>query len=97
MNEPKIVKNPEVCGGRPIIEGTRIKVSQIALEFEHLGMNPDQIVQAHPQITLPQIHTALSYYYQNIEEIKNEIKENRGFIDQLKKNLASKTGALQYA
>ncbi len=97
MNEPKIVKNLDICGGRPIIDGTRIKVSQIALEFEYLGMSPDEIVQAHPHLTLPQIHIALSYYYQNLNEIKKEVKENKEFIEQLKKDFFSKTGTLQYA
>ncbi len=94
MKDPKIVKSE---AGRPTIEGTRIKVSQVAMEFEHLGMSPDQIIQSHPHLTLSQIHAALSYYYQHIDAIKKEIKENKGFIEQMKKNFVSKAARLEYA
>jgi len=97
MKEPKIVKDPEICGGRPVIEGTRIKVSQVALESGYMGMTPDEIVQAHPHLTLPQVHIALSYYYQNLEEIKKEIKENREFIEHLRKDFTPKIGKPEYA
>ena len=96
MEDPKIVKNKEVCNGRPAISGTRIKVSQIAIEFEHMGMSPDDIVQAHPHLNLSQVHAALSYYYQHADEIRGEISENKNFVQMLKKT-GPKLGRLEYA
>jgi uncharacterized protein (DUF433 family) len=57
---------------KPIVRGTDIKVSQIASEFEHLGMTPDEIVEAHPHLTLADVHAALAYYYDHQEAIRLE-------------------------
>ncbi len=96
MKEPKIVRTKDTCFGKPRIEGTRIKVSHITVEFEHMGMSPDQIVQAHPHLNLAQVHAALAYYYQHTEDIKKEIKEDNEYIAQLKKSFNSKL-KLEYA
>ena len=48
--------------------------AQIAVEYERMGMSPDEIVDAHPHLTLAQAHDALSYYYENVEEINAEIR-----------------------
>jgi uncharacterized protein (DUF433 family) len=49
-------------GPRPVVAGTDIKVSQIASEVEHRGMTPDEVVEAHPHLSLAAIHAALAYY-----------------------------------
>jgi uncharacterized protein (DUF433 family) len=41
-------------GTIPVLRGTDIKVSLIASEYEHLNMAPDEIVEAHPHLTLAQ-------------------------------------------
>jgi uncharacterized protein (DUF433 family) len=55
-----IVRTPGVCGGKPRIEGHRIKVEHIAVCHERIGMSPDEIVNCHPTITLAQVHAALA-------------------------------------
>jgi uncharacterized protein (DUF433 family) len=57
---------------RPVVRGTDIKVSQIASEVEHRGMTPDEVVAAHPHLTLAQVHAALSYYYDHQTLIRRE-------------------------
>ena len=42
---PYITRKKGVCGGKPVITGTRIKVSHIAIYCEKMGYTPDQIVQ----------------------------------------------------
>jgi len=84
-----ITRKKGTCGGKPIIAGTRIKVSQIAIEYERMGMTPDEIVEAHPHLTLPQIHDALSYYYENVREIDREIAEERAMFEKMKKGFVS--------
>ncbi len=86
---PYITRKKGVCGGKPIIKGTRIKVSQIAIEYEKLGYTPDEIVQAHPHLTLAQVHDAFSYYYENIDEIDRQIAEERRMIAEMKKGFVS--------
>ena len=48
-----------------------------------MGMTPDQIVDAHPHLRLPQVHDALSYYYENIEEINADIRAGAGFVKEM--------------
>lgn len=89
VKHPYITRRKGVCGGKPIIKGTRIKVSQIAIYYEKMNYSPDDIIEAHPHLTLPQIHDALSYYYENREEIDRQIADERKLVDEMKKNFVS--------
>jgi uncharacterized protein (DUF433 family) len=72
---PYIVRIEGVCGGRPIIAGTRISVRTI-VERVRLGDSPEQIVQTYPPLTLAQVYDALSYYHEHKSEIEAEIVAN---------------------
>jgi uncharacterized protein (DUF433 family) len=65
-----ITKDPEVCGGRACIDGTRIRVMDIvALESE--GYPPEKMLNAFAvPLTLGQVHAALTYYYDHKDEIE---------------------------
>jgi uncharacterized protein (DUF433 family) len=82
---PYVVRNSKICGGVPIIKGTRIRVIDIAIEYERLGMTPDEILEAHPHIQLKQVHNALSFYYENREAIDKEIQSRLKDIDDFQK------------
>jgi uncharacterized protein (DUF433 family) len=82
-----IVRDEGICGGQPRIAGTRLKVQHIALEYERLGWTPDQICQAHPGITLAQVHAALSYYFDHKEETDKAIHEDEDFARKLRQGL----------
>ena len=84
-----ITRKKGTCGGTPIIAGTRIKVSQIAIYYEKMGYSADDIVREHPHLTLAQVHDALSYYYDHIREIDHQIAEERRMIERLKKGHVS--------
>ncbi len=49
-----------MCNGSPIIEGTRTRAIDIAVEYEILGRSPDEIIRSHPHVNLYQIHDAFS-------------------------------------
>ena len=89
-NHPFVVLNKDVCNGSPIIEGTRTRVIDIAIEYEMLGQSPDDIISSHPYLNLSQIHDALSYYYENRSELDQKIQQDREFVKQLKKKFPSK-------
>jgi uncharacterized protein (DUF433 family) len=61
------------------VTGTRIRVVDIATEYEYLNHTPDEIINAHPHLKLEQVHDALSYYYENREAIDRKIKEDKEF------------------
>jgi uncharacterized protein (DUF433 family) len=89
-NHPFIVKNKAISGGSPIIQGTRTRVIDIAIEYEILGRSPDEIVSLHPHLNLPQVHDALSFYYENRDELDQKAEQDQEFIGQLKKKIPSK-------
>ncbi|MBW8049791.1 MAG: DUF433 domain-containing protein [Cytophagales bacterium] len=80
---PYIVNDPGISKGSPIISGTRIRVIDIAIEYDKLGLTPDQIIDAHPHLNLEQIHGALSYYYENISYFKKKIREEKETIKKI--------------
>ena len=84
-----IESTPGVCGGRPRIAGTRMRVSQIASEYEHLGLTPDAIVDAHPHLTLAGVHAALTHYYDHQDEMHAEWREADGFIAKMREQYAA--------
>lgn len=71
--------------GRPVVAGTDIKVSQIASEVEHLGMSPDEVVDAHPHLTLADVHAALAYYFDHLDDIRSEWLEGRALVAELRR------------
>ncbi len=89
-NHPFIVKKKDICSGSPIIEGTRTRVIDIAIEYEILGLSPDEIINSHPHLNLSQVHDALSYYYENRDKLDSKIEQDQKFIGKLKKTFPSK-------
>ncbi|VVB84752.1 Uncharacterised protein [uncultured archaeon] len=89
IKHPYITTNTRISKGSPIIAGTRVRVLDIIIEYEYLGYAPDEIVNAHPHLILPQIHDALSFYYENREEMDQEIKLKKEKIVKLRKKLIS--------
>ena len=87
VNHPYIEANKKICGGSPVIKGTRMRVINIAVEYEYLNHTPDEIISAHPHLKLEQVHDALSYYYENRKELDEKIKSDKQFIQKLSKNL----------
>jgi uncharacterized protein (DUF433 family) len=89
-NHPFVVKKEGVCGGSLIIEGTRTRVIDIAIEYEILGLSPDEIINSHPYLNLSQVHDALSYYYENRDELDQKIEPDQELIEKLKNTFPSK-------
>jgi uncharacterized protein (DUF433 family) len=71
-----ITQAPEVCGGRPIIKGTRTSVQTI-VGYYKLGLSIEEILEGLPHLTPAQVHEALSYYYDHLGEIERDIAANR--------------------
>lgn len=67
----RIVRTPNICGGKPRIEGHRIRVRDIVKWFEILGMNADEIANDY-DLNLSDIYLALAYYHANQEELQAE-------------------------
>jgi uncharacterized protein (DUF433 family) len=61
------------CGGKPQINGHRIKVSHVVVWHDHMGMTPTEIATNWPTISLADVHAALAYYYDHRAQIDAEI------------------------
>jgi uncharacterized protein (DUF433 family) len=59
MNE-RIVTDPLVCSGKPVIRGTRIMVGNI-LGMVAGGYTSERIVQAYPELSCEDVSAALEY------------------------------------
>ena len=79
---------PGICGGKPTA-GHRIKVQDIEIWHERMGMSPDEIIYQHPSITLSDVYAALAYYHDHREEIRQQIEEGETFAKQLQGNKPS--------
>ncbi len=81
---PYIVRKSGVCGGSPIIDGSRITVRLIA-QLVKTGSSAEEILASYPPLSLAQIHDAISYYFDHREEIAHDIEDNK-IRNILKKN-----------
>jgi len=56
----RITKTPDVCGGKACIAGHRIRVMDIVIRQENVGMSADEILADFPQLNLSDVHAALA-------------------------------------
>ena len=83
---PYVTNVPGVCGGRSVIEGTRIPVWSL-VKWYKLGFSIEDIMREFPQLHPSQVYDAFSYYYDHQEEIEHDILEN-GDEDSLRKMIS---------
>jgi uncharacterized protein (DUF433 family) len=88
-----ITKTPGVCGGRACIAGHRIRVSDIVVWHEQRGYSPDEVVDLFPGITLSDVYAALAYYFDNRQEIDDDLRQADESAAWLKANIPSKIPA----
>lgn len=82
-----ITKDPEICGGRACIDGTRVRVLDIAA-LAYGGQTPSQIQSAYPALSLAQVHAALSYAYEYPKEIEAQLEEDRRLAERIDRDRA---------
>jgi uncharacterized protein (DUF433 family) len=67
MNASRIVVDPQICSGKPVIKGTRIMVKNI-LGMVAGGYSSDRIIQAYPELTAEDVSAALEYAAELVAE-----------------------------
>ena len=65
------------------IAGTKVKVMEVVLDKIAYGSSPEEIHFQHPNLSLAQIHGALTYYYENQDEVDEQIKRGLEESDKL--------------
>ena len=75
-----ITKDPEVCGGKACIDGTRISVADIVCLLDE-GYSPERMLNVFATpLTLSQVHAALTYYYDHKDEIEASFAEDEKIV-----------------
>lgn len=84
-----VAHDPDVCRGKAVVRGTRIKVSELARRYEFMGQSPDDIVAELPHLTLAQVHAALAYYYDHRDQVLAELRDEDDFVERLAASYAA--------
>ena len=77
VKHPYIHRAKGVCGGEPVIKGTRFPVRSVVEYVWHQGMTPEEMARTWKRLTMAQIYDALSYYHDHKDEIDRLVRENR--------------------
>jgi uncharacterized protein (DUF433 family) len=85
-----IATDPSVRGGRPIIAGTSVCVSDLVVAMLFHDRTTDQLASDFA-LSMAQVHAALAYYYEHKAHIDEEIRQRRATDAELKeKRLGSR-------
>lgn len=76
--------DPDKCGGKPCVAGTRIRVWDIHVWHNLRGQSPEEIIAQFPQLSLADVHAALAYYLDNRDEIQRQAKEDEEYVARMK-------------
>jgi uncharacterized protein (DUF433 family) len=68
MKHERITVNPAVMVGKPCIRGTRIPVEQLLRELSG-GMSFEEVLDAHPRLTVEDIYAAIDYAADVVRQI----------------------------
>lgn len=60
MAKEKIVTNPKILGGKPIIAGTRVSVEFI-MNLRGAGMSVEEIIAEYPELKKSEVVAAIEY------------------------------------
>lgn len=69
-----IIRDEKICGGEPIIAGTRIPVRSVVILWRRYD-DPERVRRAFPRLDPGAIQAALDYYGQHTAEIDAAIAE----------------------
>jgi uncharacterized protein (DUF433 family) len=56
----RIVANPDVLVGKPVIKGTRISV-ELVMDLLTAGYTPTQVIEQYDHLTVADVHACLAY------------------------------------
>lgn len=75
-----VVREDAICGGAPILEGTRIRVSDVVAQVEYQERTPEKVVSSFPALAISDMYAALTYYYERPSPIRREIREREELL-----------------
>jgi uncharacterized protein (DUF433 family) len=85
-----IVSDEEILGGEPRIEGSRIGVRHVAGRVVEGGQSPASVAD-QLDVSLARVYEALSYYHDNIEEMRELEREHEQAYHRLREEALKPT------
>lgn len=73
--------------GFPVIEGANTKVVELVAEVQAHGLSPEELCYQLPHLSLGQIYSALTYYWDHKEEIDRDLERRAQLADELRREL----------
>jgi uncharacterized protein (DUF433 family) len=70
---PRIVRNPRIHGGEPVVRDTRVPVRAIVVAWREYQDVPTMLA-AYPRLTADDVTEALAYYEVHRSEIDERIR-----------------------
>lgn len=65
----RIETNPDICGGKPVIKGTRIMVRNVLSQLS-AGYSFADVKESYPGIADEDIQAALNYAVQLVDDVR---------------------------
>jgi|CXWL01.1.fsa_nt_gi uncharacterized protein (DUF433 family) len=72
LDQRNIEQDPARCGGQSVVVGTRIRVATVLACYRQ-GMSVEEIVQQYPALKPADVHDALAYAYDHMDEIEADL------------------------
>ena len=72
---PHIVYKETAVGAEPHVAGGNIAVRHVVSQYRLYG-TVEGVLSAYPHLTAAQVHDALSYFYDHVEEVDEFIQKN---------------------
>jgi uncharacterized protein (DUF433 family) len=73
---PRIVRDPNILHGEPVVEGTRVSVRAVVLALRYDG-SLDDVAQHFPHVERSALEEALAFYEAHRAEIDEYIRANQ--------------------
>ena len=70
--------------GTPWIPEANTKVVEIVAKVKAHGWSPEELAYQLPHLTLGQIHSALAYYWDHVNEVEEDLKQREEDVDALR-------------
>jgi len=80
---------PGVAGPEPRIAGHRVTVQNIAIWHERMGLSADEIASEY-ELSVSEVYAAVAHYHDHRPEIDESIREERAFVEELRRMTPSK-------
>ena len=58
--EDRIVSDPAICGGAPVVRGTRVRI-KVVLDNLAEGHTPEGIVKSYPGLTVEDVQAIIAF------------------------------------